>query len=90
MLTFEQAVLRTKRPFGAQSCLRRRSLRTKVLFDAHKSEWRMQQGFVIVTFKMPPYGAEPGTCAISTLQAPFKRPSYAPSTLQVEHDFING
>ena len=44
-------------------------------------EWRMQQGFVIVTFKMPPCGAEPGTCAISTLQAPFKRSSYAPSTL---------
>ena len=85
MLTFVQAVLRTKRPFGAQSCLRRRSLRTKVLFDAHKSDWRMRQGFVIMTFKMPPYGAEPGTCAISTLQAPFKHSSSTPRTPQVPY-----
>ena len=35
-------------------------------------EWRMQQGFVIVTFKRPPYGAEPGTCPPSTPQVPNK------------------
>jgi ATP-dependent DNA helicase RecG len=49
-------------------------------------EWRMQQGFVIVIFKRPPYGAEPGTCAPSTPQVP---PKYAPSTLQVERVILS-
>ena len=59
-------------------------------------EWRMQQGFVIVTFKRPPYGAEPGTYPSSTEQVGLKQDSsrtqvpdkYKPSSVYVE-DVVN-
>lgn len=55
-------------------------------------EWRMQQGFVVVTFRRPPYGAEPGTYPASTEQAGPKQgpsraqagPVYKPSSAYVE------
>ena len=59
-------------------------------------EWRMQQGFVIVTFKRPPYGVEPGNCAPSAGQVGLKQDSsktqasdkYKPSSAYVE-DVVN-
>ena len=55
-------------------------------------EWRMQQGFVVVTFQRPPYGAVPGTCPPSTEQVGPKQDSsrtqvpdkYKPASAYVE------